>query len=211
MFVIVNNNFVIWGPKNWNKLSFEDVLRSDLEIEYTLETRNDSGNAVVIDANTSILKVVPLPWSEFNQKTERLNGPYWNFYEDRAEMYFEVEPKPIEFVKQELKAKIADKRWQVENAGFTANVQNTTVTIDTSRDGRQMFFNTYMAMGDVETITWKFPETWLTINKLELGGIVLGGKAHIQAAFDWESSKADEIDSATTLEELDAIDVDTVV
>ena len=60
-------------------------------------------------------------------------------------------------------------------------------------------------MADTDTINWKFPETWLTITKQELGYIVSQGVAYIQGCFDWEVQKNAEIDACTTLAELDAI------
>lgn len=208
MFAIIHNNFVVWGPKTWNKLGFEDVLRTDCEVEYTLPQRNDNLDPIIINESTKILKVVNQDTPDHNPKIHRLNGPYWNFYEDRAECYYLPEDLPIDFVKDTLKNIVAANRYAKEINGFTTTIQGYTVTIDTSREGRQIYFDTYLALGDTETVNWKFSETWLTINKSELGQIVAAGKSHIQSCFNWEKNKTLEIDSATTLADLDTIIVE---
>lgn len=208
MFVIIHENFVIWGPKPWNKLGFEDVLRTDCDVEYSLPQRNDEQVPFIINENTKILKVVGLPNPESNPKTQRLNGPYWNFYEDRAESYFLVEDLPIYFVKGSLKGIVANNRYVKEIGGIKQTIQGNEVTIDTSRDGRQIFFDTYLSMSDTDTINWKFPEMWISVTKADLGQIVAAGKMHIQTCFDWENTKGVEIDNATTLAALDQINLE---
>jgi len=208
MFVIVHENFVVWGPKAWNKLGFEDVLRTDCEVEYTLPQRNDAQTPIIINENTKILKVVDGDKPEINPKIQRHQGPFWNFYDDRAECYWVAEDLPIDYVKGQLKGIVAATRYNKEVAGYKANVQSTVVSVDTSRDGRNIFFDTYLAMSEQETVGWKFPEAWLNLNKAELGAVVFGGKNHIQSQFAWEFTKAAEIDAATTLEQLNEIDLE---
>lgn len=211
MFVIIHENFVVWGPKPWNKLSFEDVLRTDCEVSYTLPARNDEQTPIIINENTKIVKAITLDNPEINPKIQRLNGPYWNFYDDYAESYYLPEDLPVDFVKGNLKGIIAAKRYEKEIAGFTMPVQGQMVSIDTSRDGRTIYFDTYLALGNEETVGWKFPERWMNLTKTDLGQIVFAGKTHIQGCFNWEANKIAEIDAATTLAELDTIDLEVVV
>lgn len=207
MFVIVHENFVVWGPKPWNKLGFEDVLRTDCEVEYTLPQRNDNQDPFIINENTKILKAIGLDNPEINPKIQRLNGPYYNFYDDRAEYYYLPEDLPIDFVRGNLKSTVAANRYNAEISGIKQTIQDHEVTIDTTRDGRQIFFDTYLAMGDSETINWKFPEMWIAVTKLNIEQIVLAGKLHIQTCFDWENNKVIEIDNATTLTDLNNINL----
>lgn len=207
MFIIVHENFVTWGPKPWNKLGFEDVLRTDCEVEYTLPQRNDNQDPIIINENTKILKVVALDAPQCNPKIQRLNGPYYNFYDDKAESYMVVEDLPIDFVRGNLKGRVATNRYTKEVEGVKVTIQGHEVTVDTSRNGRQIFFDAALTMTDSETIGWKFPETWIDVTKSDMQQIVAAGKAHIQTWFDWEKNKIIEIDNATTLAELDAIDI----
>lgn len=207
MFVIVHENNVVWGPKPWNKFGFEDVLRTDCEVEYTLSQRNDARSSVGINEKTKILPVIELEKVAINPKIQTYQGPYYNFHEDRAEQHWQVQDLPIDIVKGSLKGIVAANRYLREIAGIKVNVQGNEVSVDTSRDGRQIYFDTYMAMNDQETIVWKFTEMWISLTKADLGAIVSAGKNHIQSAFQWEAEKAAEIDAATTLAELNAIDL----
>jgi hypothetical protein len=201
MFVIVHNGFVTLGPRPWNKLMFEEELRDECGIEYVLETRNNSLASIVIDENTSVLPVVALPQPDYNPKIQRLDGPYWNFHPGYAEMYYTVGELPIEAVKNNLKAQIADTRYKREVEGIVFEGK----TIDTMRGSRDIFTQTYLLMGAEDEFNWKFPEGWEPVNKQKLGEIVTAGVTHIQTQFGWEAAKEAEIEAAQTLEELDAI------
>lgn len=211
MFVVVHDNSVIFGPKTWNKLNFQEVILDDCEVECTLETRNDSNLPVVINDSIKILPVVRLPEPEFNGKIQRLDGPYWNFYDDKAEMYFTAGDLPIDAVKNMIKGTVAANRYEYEVKGFTKTIQGTEVTIDTARVSKDVFLQTYLTLSDSETVNWKFHEAWLTLTKSEIGEIVDNIKSYVQSSFTWEQAKVVEIDAANTLNDLDAIDLEVVV
>lgn len=112
---------------------------------------------------------------------------------------------PVDVVKNLLKETIKNVRYEYETEGFKHTIQDTEVTINTNRTSRDVFLNTYLSMTDNESVSWKFPEVWLNISKFDLQQIVNEMKRHVQDGFSWEQSKSIEIDSANTLEELDAI------
>jgi hypothetical protein len=211
MFVIVNANTVIWGPKRWSKLGFERVLLDDLEITYDLPPNNDDFTPVVINANTSILRVVELEPPALQDRIERLDGPFWNFFEDRAEMYYTAGSLPVEFVRAKLKERIAEIRFNKETRGFQANVQNTMVTIETTREARAVALEVANDMQTGDTVEWKFREGWLTLTRAQVIAMRLLIKAFVQATFTWEKNKNDAIDAATLVElrDLNVDDIDT--
>jgi len=209
MFVIVNKGYVILGPKPWNKLMFQEVLLEECEVEYTLETKNPNNTPIIVDENTSILPVIGLPEPSFNSKIQRLDGPYWNFSDTQAEMYFTAGDLPVDAVKNKLKEVAINNRYTYETRGVKITIQGTEVTVDTARGSRDIFFDAYMSIGESETINWKFPEGFFAVNKTELGLAVSAGKSHIQNAFDWEMAKTVEIDACTTLAELNVVVLDT--
>jgi hypothetical protein len=205
MFVIVNNNSVIWGPKPWSKPGFERVLRDDLEITFDLPPNNNDFTPIVINENTSILRVIETDLPEYNPKIQRLNGPYWNFFEDRAEMYFQAEDLPLYFVRQRLREAAASIRYDKEVRGLTANVQNTTVTVLTTREARSVVIETLSDMQAGDTVEWKFPEGWLTLTRAQMIGMRNLIKAHIVSCFNWEKTKTAAIETAPDLATLDTI------
>lgn len=211
MFVIIENDNVILGPKRWNKLAFEDCLLEDCDISFTLPSSNDNNEPIIVSDTIKILHVVALPQPNYNGKIQRLDGPYWNFTDTTAEMYFGIADLDIDAVKNMLKTTAANNRYAKEVSGIKYLVQEQEVTVDTARGSRDIFLQTYLAMADNELIEWKFPEGWFSLAKWELGGIVGAGKKHIQDCFAWEQTKGLEIDSKTTLAELDAIDLEVII
>lgn len=206
-YVLINDNFVINGPRTWNARSFESTLEDDLEITYKLPLQKTDNDPIVIDENTRIL-AAQLVYPSHNEKIEYLHGPFWDYSDDFATGTFQILPKDIDWVKSNLLTAVAGIRYNREVSGANTVIQNTTVTIDTSRGTRDIFVQKYLLMGDTDTVQWKFPEGWLTITKAELGSVVDAGVKHVQSQFDWEVTKSTEINNCVTLEELDAIKLD---
>jgi hypothetical protein len=205
-YVLENNNYVINGPRTWNYRSFESTLEEDLEIEYKLPLSKTDEEIITIDENTHIYPA-RYEYPNYNQKIEYLYGPFWDFSTGTAIGTFEVLPIQVEFIKQNLKQKVAINRYIKENAGTKVTIQDTEVSIDTSRENRNIFVQKYLLMNESDTVQWKFPEGWKTLTKEELGLVVSTGATYIQEQFDWEVSKGIEIDSKETAEELDLVDV----
>jgi hypothetical protein len=84
-------------------------------------------------------------------------------------------------------------------------IQGQEVVVDTSRDGRNIFVQKYQMMTDTDVVQWKFPTTWLTLSKADLGLAVTAGAAYVEAQFVWEQSIVNQIEAAVTVDELKAI------
>jgi len=203
MYVLVSNNSVINGPRGWNYYSFQSTITDDLGLDFQLN-RDDPGGPVVIDANNSILPAI-VEYPPHNPKIQYCHGPFWDFSNNVATASYQVLDSDLNWVKGALKPIVAANRYNKEISGTTATVQNTTVTIDTSRDGRNIFIQKYLLMGDNDTVQWKFPEAWLTLTKADLGNVVAAGATYIQNQFTWEVNKAAEIDACQSLAEVDAV------
>lgn len=204
MYVLIHNNTVITGPINWDYGMFVYALSKE-NIQASVPSGIPSVMPFVIDENTRICEYDESAPPEFNPKIQMTYGPFWDLTGDKAVASFLVKDKEIEFVKGDLKALTAAKRYEKEIAGTKVTIQGVEVTVDTNRGSHDIFVQKYAIMNDGDTVKWKFPEGWLTINKTELGIAVNAGALYVQSCFDWESDKSDEIDSATTLQELDAI------
>jgi hypothetical protein len=206
MFVIVYQNSVILGPMRWNRFRFENTIFEDCEeFSVTLADRNDNFEPVVVSDDIKILPVQGTPNPDFNPKIEMLHGPFWEFTDTAAISSYTVWPMPVDAVKNQLKAVLANVRYNKEVAGTKVTVQGIEVTVDTARDTRNNIAQQYLLMGDTDTVQWKFKETWLTLNKTELGNVVKAGSDYVQTQFQWEAGLITDIDNATTLEQLDAI------
>lgn len=205
MYALVHKERVLVGPMKWNRGLFDAALqRTGVSGHVPRIAPKPENLPLIFDEET---KIMPAKYETppMNQKTERTYGPFWTFDDDIAIGTYAVKDKEIDTVRGELKNLAAAERYNKEIVGATTTIQDTVITLDTSRDGRNIFVQKFMMMSDDEITNWKFPEGWFAISKSELGQIVQAGAAHIQAQFDWESDINDLIDIADTLDELDAI------
>lgn len=204
MYVLVHKERVLVGPRDWNRPMFEGALNK-LKIQALLPRRDPQELPIEIDDDTYITNAaIVIP--PHNEKIETYHGPYWNFEnKDLAVGTYEIKEKQLGSIRELLINDAAAERYRREVAGTTTEIQGTTVTLDTSRDGRNVFIQKYTLMGDADTVNWKFPEGWLTLTKSDLGNAVAAGAAHIQSAFDWEKAKVEEIEAAADAATLDAI------
>ena len=206
MYVLENNNIVINGPRVWNYHSFEATLEDDLEIITKLPLKKEDHEIITINENTHIYKA-ELISPEYNCNFEYLNGPIWEFTTGIAVGTYVKENYDIDTIKGKLKNIVTANRYQKEISGITATIQGINITIDTSRDGRNIFVQKFVLMNDTDSVEWKFPESWLTLSKIELGEIISIGASYIQSQFDWEKNKLLEIETLQTIDELKLVDL----
>lgn len=203
-----NENFVILGPMNWRPTYFKNCLLDDLEIEFNVPLSNDSQSMIVVNENVSIMPVTNLGVTqEYDPKIQFPQGPYYNFYETYAEMYYIPENKNIDIVKSELKSQVSANRYNYEIKGVTTTIQSQEVYIWTNREDRALYLQAYQL--GANNVGWKFGDTFLTLTNAELGQIVSACMGHVQAVFDWEGSIVALIDAATTLSELSVISTES--
>lgn len=205
MYAIVHKERVISGPMEWNRAMFEYSLNS-VGVEYYLPRLgfSDEEMPFVIDENTKVMRA-ELVTPEHNEKTEGTYGPFWDFSTGVAVGTYGIKTKDLGSIREYIKKRIAVLRYEKEIAGTEVTIQDTPVFIDTNRDARNVYMQKYLAMNDTDTVNWKFGLTWLTLSKADINTIIVECQNHVQSAFDWEKQKNDLIDSASTVEELDAI------
>lgn len=204
-FILTDHNFVVIGPKPWNKRAFEATLQDDLDITFTLPSTNDAYLEV-----SSTVKFFPVSYVEpypFNPKIEQYAGPFYTFDATSAVGTYNAVDKNMDEVKGNLKGIVASNRYDRECSGLKVTIQGNEVFVYTDRQNRNMYIQQYQFMADNATALWKFPEMWLTLSKAEMGAIITASVAHIHDAFAWEGTKAAEIDACTTLAELDLVEV----
>jgi hypothetical protein len=204
--LVENRQIVHLGPMNWNARRFQSEIneiadQEDLEINYTFSP-TESQSYIKISDTVELFPVDAINVPDHDPLFDQLVGPFWNYDGDTATGSYNVVPADINLSKGALKQVTANQRWIKENTPFKTTVQDVEVTVDASRDNRNIFVQKYQTMADGETVDWKFPETWLTLTKAELGAIVSEGAAHIQTQFAWEKGLVDQIDAATSHDEL---------
>lgn len=210
MFVIIQNDSVIWGPKKWNKLTIENCLLDDCEVEFTVDSKNDGAIPVIVNDNIKILPIKVIDSEPFNPRTQIHHGPFWNFKDDVAEMYYVPQDLPLDAAKSFLKNQVSNKRWQKEISGITVPIQGQEIPISTQRGpDRQIYSDMAETLSDSNTVSWKFSnDVWLDLTKADLNSIVTAINNHVSFCFEWEKTKLDEINAVTELNQLLAIDIE---
>lgn len=211
MYVITHHHDydeVLLGPVEWKPGFIASVIQQDLELPFKPTVLASDVNRVPFDIVDNVrVRPVKEVRGDINQKIQRYEGPFWSYTDNEATATYTAVDKPIDQVKNEIKQLISAERYRKEVAGVKTTIQGVEVTIDTSREGRNIFSQKYILMVDGDVVNWKFPEGWLNLTKNDLGTVVTAGAAHIQSSFDWEMNKNNEVDVCTTLAQLDLIEV----
>ena len=200
--LVQNNETVILGPIFWNFRMFQSELRDEFDLEVSIPQSNEG--VYKINEGFSIIPVEETVPSH-NTKIEQLAGPFYTFTDTLATASYNVVPKSIESVKSELKTIVASNRYGKEVAGTKVTIQGKEISVSTTRGDRDIFLQA-LQLGD-DGKNWKFDEGFFVLSIVELQSIVGAIVGTVQGAFDWEASKISEIDSAESLEVLDAINL----
>jgi hypothetical protein len=216
MYVITdhnNQNFVILGPIAWKPRYISDILSDELDYSIVV-TKEDEFRVPFEPAIGVKIRRCDSTYEDINPKTERHDGPYWTYDDSNSSIQaiavWKRADKPIDLVKSELKNHVAAQRWAKESAGISITIQDVEVWCDTSRGNRDIFLQKYALMTDGDSIKWKFPNSWLTLTKAELGLIVSKGGEYIQSCFDWEAACVERIEACTSLTELAALEFEDI-
>lgn len=208
MFVITYQDQIILGPVAWNPRYIASMIQQDLDLDQPpLIVQSDQDKVPYSPYPDVLIRHAVEVRDELNTKIQMWDGPFWEYTETTGTAHYTAKDKPLDLVKGELKNLVTANRYQKEIKGTTINIQGSDVSVDTNRGSRDIFVQKYLLMGDTDTVQWKFPECWLTLSKTELGQIVAAGVAYVQSQFDWEIAKHNEIDTCTTLTQLDAVNI----
>jgi hypothetical protein len=205
MYAIIHKNQVLVGPKDWDKAFFSYVLEQK-GITTLLPRTATETLPHVIDADTYIQKVT-VTQDEFNPMTQYLRGPLFTIAEDTVTAHYEVVDTVIELARNNFKQKAAEERYKKEVSGIKVTLQENEYSVTTQRVDRDIFAVNAMLLGDNETLNFKFSEGFVQLTKSDLLTVSNAIKAHVQAAFTWESNIFAQIDAAETAEQLLAIEI----
>lgn len=201
--LVENKEIVHLGPIFWRHRFIQSEL-DDLEIDFLVPPVEPNAYIKISDT-LEIFPVESITQPSYDPQYEQLVGPQWSFTNNVATGTYTTTSKEISVIKSDIKALTASERYNKEVAGTKVTIQGQEVSVDTSRDGRNIFVQKYTMMRDTETVQWKFPECWLTLSKSDLGQVVAAGAIHIESQFVWEQSIANQIDAAVSIDEIKAI------
>lgn len=112
-------------------------------------------------------------------------------------------PTPLSELKAAKKAEIAQARYNAEIAGVTIN----GVSIKTDRESQAMITGAALQAIDDPTYScqWKTEAGFVSLTAEQIKGVAVAVRQHVQACFDREAGLIEQIEAATTIEELEQI------
>lgn len=209
MYALLDKGQIQVGPREYHKGIF-NIYLEEKGIAFDLPFSYNGDETIQISESVKLVKVQPFSIPPYNTLTEELAGPFINTSVEPITGNYTVVDRPIAAVKQSLKDSLASNRYIKEIEGVKVTIQGQEVSIETNRgDDRNIWFQSFILLPEGSTQKFKFPKEniWIELTKTDIGTIVQAILSHVQSAFDWESGIANQIESATTKEELEAIDI----
>ena len=206
MWILVYNNQIQLGPREYNRWIFQDWLAENLSIIISLPQQPPGNNPIIIDENTRIIVVFFAPQPDFNPRIQQLAGPFIALSYDYADATWQVADQDIDVVKSTMLSQLAANRYNQEISGATVVLQEQSLWVSSDRVTRQVWLNA-LQLGSTSQ-TWKFNNnTWLTLDNQEMQTVVSALAAHVEQAFAWEKTVHDQIVAAGDLATLANIDI----
>ena len=206
MYVITHHHDydeVLLGPIDWKPSFIASVLQDDLDLDEKPVVLTSDVEKVPYDILPNVrVRKVEVVHEEINDKIQRHEGPFWTYTDEIGTATFVAVDKPIDLVKGEFKSIVASERYNKEVEGITHTVNGTDVFVSTDREGRKIYFEKLVSIGDTP-IQFKFTDQFVSVTKSDLQSICTAIETHVQQSFDWEVEKNTGIDACTTLEQLD--------
>ena len=209
--LVENRQSVLLGPINW-KPRFIQSEFDDLEVPFMVppvEQGYINVDQVLGENSTTGIEIFPLVEVNvpaIDEVYQHLAGPFYTYQDNQAIANYQALDLDIGVIKQNLVNLTASVRYTKENAGTKYNLNGTEVTLTTERLERGKYFNLLNVVGD-SAINWKFPEGFFQVSKTDVQAIVTTISSYVQSQFDWEVEMISQINSATSLDQLKAIQV----
>jgi len=120
-----------------------------------------------------------------------------------------ISETPLEEAKQQVLGELADRRWKAEEGGTTLN--GAVVATDRTTQAKVTAAYIKATADSAYTIAaWKGADgTFSPLDAATIIAIADAIEAHVQACFSNEADLAEQISAATTLTELDSVDIET--
>jgi hypothetical protein len=203
---LIHNNSLELGPMGFN-VKYINADLEDLEVEERISPQSYTDLPIHFsDGLTHLLpieKVVP----EHDPKYHNIGNFTWEIIEDieddipiKVIFTYPIVDKTLEEVKVIRKQEVSPYRKEKENTIITLDVNGNSVQVSTSREERVLLASKLSAAPDSHN--FKFLSGWLEVSTENLQYIVSEIDKVVQAAFDWELAKLQEIDACETIDEV---------
>jgi len=204
MYALIHDSQLILGPISYNYRLINAELE-ELEVESKVKPRDYQNVPIQLDENTHLLSVSQIIPSH-DSRFQSVGNFQWEIIEEnnvsvRVEMTYPINDKSLDQIKEEYKSQVAPIRREKENTSIDLTINDTEITVSTSRENRLSYVSKLIASPGPHNFKFN-NDVWLEISTKELEYIIQQIDLKVQEAFDWELSKIQEIDACTTGEEV---------
>ena len=198
-YLITENKNIVLGPMDWRTRTFQSEME-DLEVYYRV-----SPNEGYYQVNDEI-EIYPITSSttpSYDADYQQLQGPFYTFDNEEATETYSVIDQDVNSSKNKLKTLINTESTKAKAKATLVTIQGISVTISVASIGD--YTQQLSLMGD--SITWKFPEGWLVLSKVDLELVIATCNGVIQSAFDAEYAQHLLIDACDSIDSLRALNI----
>jgi hypothetical protein len=195
MYVLLDNSQIKVGPRQYAYSFFQDYLNNK-SIDFSLPFDYTQQDTIVINDEIKIVKVQEPTIPSYNPLIEQLAGPYYDLTVEPITGYFNIEPRHLDAIKNELISLVAAKRYEKEMVGFEMTLQNNVVKINTTKEERATWHQMLSVIGD-GSIKFKFSSTlWMDLTLIDIQSVVSEIVQYVQDCFIWEANIISQIELA---------------
>jgi hypothetical protein len=204
---LIHNNSLILGPMGFNVRYINSELE-DLELEDRISPQSFQNLPIHFSDNLTHLLPLERDIPLHDPKYHNVGNFTWEIIEEneipvKVLLTYEIGNKTLEEVKEIRKQEVSPYRREKENTIITLTINNIEIQVSTSREERLLLASKIAATPGPHN--YKFNNTWLEITTEHLQTIVSEIDSVVQAAFDWELTKLQEIDACETIDDVYAV------
>ena len=204
---LIHNNSLELGPMGFNVRMINSELE-ELEVEERISPQSYTDLPIHFSDNLTHLLPLERDIPPYDPKYHNVGNFGWEIIKEndvpvKVLLTYPITEKTLEEVKNIRKQEVAPYRREKENTIITLTINGTAVEVSTSRDERLLLASKLAATPGPHN--YKFYNTWLEITTQELQFIVSEIDKVVQAAFDWELAKLQEIDACLTIDDVYAV------
>lgn len=210
LYIITNHNigdFLLVGPSEWRPRYFSNVISDELDRAINITAEDEEKVPYSIEKGI-IVRKCEVVYEPFDFATQQHEGPYITYPDEKDKQLgvaiatYKAADKHPTLMVEELKQKVANRRWIKENSFIDVVVGEKTISIDASRSNREALVRKYIAMNDEDCVKWKIRnDQWIEFTKAELQSVIKGVDEYIQKLFDEENVIIESAKAAKNREE----------
>ena len=204
---LIHNNSLELGPMGFNVRMINSELE-ELEVEERISPQSYTNIPIHFSDGLTHLLLLEKDIPSHDPKYHNVGNFTWEIIKEndvpiKVVLTYPISDKTLEEVKNIRKQEVSPVRREKENTIITLTINGTEVEVSTSREERLLLASKLAASPGPHN--FKFKNTWLEITTEKLQFIVSEIDKVVQAAFDWELAKLQEIDACLTIDDVYAV------